>query len=89
MTRFSTVQDPPLTEAPVEPECRKDSDCPSKEACINEICENPCLLSNPCEGNQECHVIDRVVSKVMVCKCPEDMILVKDGVCMRLGQFPY
>lgn len=70
----------------MEPECRKDPDCPSQHACINAICQNPCALGNPCLPSQECRVVDGVPLRTMVCECPPNQILVKDGVCIRPGR---
>lgn len=46
------------------PECVVNSDCPTKLACINTKCQDPCPGS--CGSNAECHVIGHTVS----CTCP-------------------
>lgn len=58
--------------APPRPECHIDRDCPSKRACIDDHCENPCLTSNPCHDNRICSVSDSDYGKrVVACSCPE------------------
>lgn len=48
------------------PECTSDSACPPTTACINQRCQNPCSISNPCGPGSEC-----VVSLHRpVCDCP-------------------
>lgn len=49
--------------------CRKDTECPSDKACINERCESPCV-ANPCDNNSECRVFDHVVE----CECPPGFV---------------
>ncbi|XP_023246923.1 uncharacterized protein LOC111643392 [Copidosoma floridanum] len=61
--------------------CRKNSDCPSTEACINEKCKNPCLTENPCERNAECSVYNHVVE----CACPSGYIDTKISSCIPVG----
>ena len=38
------------------PECRSNSECPAEKACINSICQNPCM-NNRCGLNAECITI--------------------------------
>lgn len=45
------------------PECLLSSDCPSSQACVNQICIDPC--PGTCAPNAEC----RVVSHSPVCSC--------------------
>ncbi|KAK8736180.1 hypothetical protein OTU49_004861, partial [Cherax quadricarinatus] len=73
----------PVTDAPIEPECRQDSDCRSQHACINALCQNPCVITSPCLPSQECHVVDSVPLKTIMCQCPPDYIFVKEGICVR------
>ncbi|KAK7075251.1 hypothetical protein SK128_022665 [Halocaridina rubra] len=79
------VQEPPVVVTTVAPECRQDPDCPSQEACINSLCRNPCTESSPCFPSQECRVVDGSPFISMVCECPPDQILVKDGICIKPG----
>lgn len=46
------------------PECTVNSDCPSRLACINENCKDPC--SGSCGYNTECHVVSH--SPMCTCK---------------------
>ncbi|CAG0880783.1 unnamed protein product [Cyprideis torosa] len=55
---------------PPEPECRTDADCGTGLACINERCQNPCQLLNPCHPTAVCTVIDILPVKTMSCECP-------------------
>ena len=71
---------------PIEPECRVDSDCPSKLACIDERCQNPCETNNPCLGNQQCLVADTLPTRTVACSCPEGTVFSDQGSCKR-GNF--
>ena len=62
---FRSVYDPEAVESL---ECEYDGDCPSKEACFDNECENPCLRMKPCPLHSECYVKDEI-PRVMVCKC--------------------
>ncbi|ROT61488.1 hypothetical protein C7M84_020740 [Penaeus vannamei] len=48
--------------------CRSDGDCPSKTACINGECIDPCGLE-PCGENAECRVVDTVPVRTVACEC--------------------
>lgn len=48
--------------------CRTDGECPSKTACINAECIDPCGL-DPCAENTECRVIDTHPVRTMACEC--------------------
>lgn len=45
------------------PECVISSDCPSKEACVNRKCVDPC--PGTCGANSECRVVNHAPS----CSC--------------------
>ena len=65
-----------------EPECKVDSDCPPKLACIRETCQNPCKVLNPCSGNQECSVSDSYLGHPLVaCLCPDGFVSTDKGYC--------
>jgi hypothetical protein len=34
--------------------CTSNSDCPITEACVNQVCQRPCDLHNPCAQNGVC-----------------------------------
>lgn len=76
---FSYCQRRPIVEE--EPECKRDMDCPSKLACIKEICVNPCLEIRPCSENAVCGVLDTIPVRTMVCTCPQGWKTDSDGVC--------
>ena len=65
-----------------EPECRVDKDCPPQMTCMQERCQNPCLVSNPCSRSQKCVVIDTHSSyRSVACVCPEGTLTGYDGQC--------
>ena len=47
------------------PECVRNSDCPSNQACINQKCKDPC--AGICGPNTQC----RVVGHNPVCSCKD------------------
>ena len=52
-----------------KPECTVDADCPSRLACLNEVCRNPCTTLTPCGQNAECTVQNTLPQRTMVCMC--------------------
>ena len=46
-----------------------DSDCPSRLACMQETCRDPCPALSPCGRNAECSVQNTAPSRTMVCMC--------------------
>ncbi|KAK7075249.1 hypothetical protein SK128_022663 [Halocaridina rubra] len=48
--------------------CRNDGDCPSKTACINGECIDPCGL-DPCGEYAECRVVDTIPIRTIACEC--------------------
>lgn len=64
-----------------QPECRQDSDCPSRLACINEQCQNPCAVLQPCHNPAECLVSPTVPVRTMICVCPTGYISSGSGTC--------
>ena len=52
-----------------QPECVVDADCPSRMACLNEVCRNPCTTLTPCGQNAECTVKNTLPQRTMVCMC--------------------
>lgn len=71
---------------PPEPECSSDQDCPTKLACFNGRCENPCAKSNVCLPDQVCTVIDTLPVRTMMCRCDNDMIVDGSGRCVAIKQ---
>ena len=70
---------PPPT--PAAPECRVDPDCPSKLACIDQHCVNPCRELAPCAPTAHCSVLDSVPVRTMTCVCPEGWVPDNRGEC--------
>lgn len=68
------------------PECRVDRDCPSKLACIQATCQNPCTKNNPCSTSQQCVVVDSLPTRSVACVCPEGSVLGTNGQCTQ-GSF--
>ena len=71
-----------------EPECRVDQDCQSNLACIDERCQNPCRINNPCTGEQSCVVKDTLPTRTVACVCPEGTVVSDRGHCQK-GIFRY
>lgn len=53
----------------MEVTCVSDSECPSRTACINADCVNPCEISKPCGNNTVCQVFDTEPVRTMICEC--------------------
>lgn len=77
----SSKKGPPIPQ----PACRMDSDCPSKMACINQICANPCS-QNICSSSQECFVVDTLPLRTVMCQCPTDTVTDSFGNCKKIVQ---
>lgn len=69
-----------------EPECRADTDCPSRQACIRDRCIDPCAELSPCARTAKCSVIDSAPVRTMVCECPELWVPGADGECREIVQ---
>lgn len=78
---FSNTKEILLGQPDPEPECRVDQDCPSKLSCISESCQNPCRLSNPCRGAQQCVVADTLPTRSVACICPDGTVAGSNGEC--------
>lgn len=65
----------------VRPECREDSDCPDKLACLGNKCQNPCLIIHPCTEPSECRVLPTYPIRTMVCVCPSGYVSSGSGTC--------
>ena len=60
-----------------------DGDCPSKHACIDERCQNPCIVRNPCTGAQKCVVTDSLPIRTIGCVCPDGFVAGTAGDCVK------
>lgn len=72
------------TQRDPEPECRIDGDCPSKMACIDNTCKNPCYELSPCARTAKCEVLDSLPVRTMICSCPENSVPDNNGECKRI-----
>ncbi|XP_028157244.1 uncharacterized protein LOC114350564 isoform X7 [Ostrinia furnacalis] len=70
-----------------EPECRVDSDCPSKHACLRDQCREACSELKPCNGNARCSVSDSIPFRTLLCRCPEGYLPDEAGSC-KSAQLP-
>lgn len=64
-----------------QPECKEDSECPSRLACLNNKCQDPCAVLEPCRRPAECQVIGTVPVRTMICICPPGYISSGSGTC--------
>lgn len=71
----------PTTRIEEKPQCVFDTDCPSKLACIQSECVNPCERLSPCHPSAQCSVIDTVPVRTMICTCPEGWVPNENGEC--------
>ena len=60
-----------------------DGDCPSQHACIDQRCQNPCIVRNPCSGAQKCVVTDSLPIRTVGCVCPDGSVAGPQGECVR------
>lgn len=51
----------------MQPECTVESDCSLDRTCINQHCQDPCAVSNPCGTNAQC----RTLQHRPTCYCPD------------------
>lgn len=65
-----------------EPECKIDTDCPNRLACINNECVDPCNALKPCSNTAMCSVLNSVPVRTMVCTCAEGWVPNSDGECL-------
>lgn len=49
--------------------CRGDWECPSRTACIDGACVDPCNTTLPCGINAKCKVLDTEPVRTMICEC--------------------
>ena len=70
------------TDSPLRPECRSDPECPSKQVCINNLCQDPCA-SDPCGKDQLCSIIDSSPLRTIICQCPSDSFLDQNSRCIQ------
>lgn len=76
-TRCTPVQAEPT------PQCTVDADCPSKLACFNNVCKNPCIETRPCGPHAICSVVDSLPLRTMVCTCEPGFVGNADIGCKQ------
>ena len=64
-----------------EPECRVDADCPSRLACLQEVCRDPCSVLTPCGINAQCTVQNTLPQRTMICMCNPGYVGDADVAC--------
>lgn len=63
------------------PECRSDPECPTRLACLDERCQDPCGVLSPCQRPAECLVSGSVPVRTMICVCPGGYVSSGSGTC--------
>merc|ERR1712110_12672 len=51
-------------------------------------CQNPCRLSNPCRGAQQCVVADTLPTRSVACICPDGTVAGSNGECKEVQVRP-
>lgn len=76
----------PYVDCKPEPvhECSYDTDCPSRLACIEHKCINPCTALEPCQRPSRCEVVPSSPVRTMICVCPEGYVSSGSGTCKPL-----
>jgi len=65
--------------------CRVDFDCADGSICSKRICVDPCVEGR-CGGGQECQVVNGNPMRTIICKCPVDSFVDKEGICTEAGK---
>ena len=58
-------------------------------ACIDERCQNPCRVANPCTGSQQCLVTDTLPTRTVACVCPQGFVSGSNGECKQGKETSY
>ena len=69
-----------------EPGCKGDVECPSKQACINKECVNPCTAISPCAPHASCIVHNTLPLRTMTCICDEGYTGRGDQFCTEIEE---
>lgn len=51
---------------------------------MNSRCQNPCAISNICNPDQECRVLDTLPLRTVMCQCPPDTVADITGHCRAI-----
>eukprot|EP00095_Tigriopus_kingsejongensis_P012598 maker-scaffold642_size120736-snap-gene-0.27 protein:Tk12598 transcript:maker-scaffold642_size120736-snap-gene-0.27-mRNA-1 annotation:"GH13743" len=74
----------PILEPVVEDnKCKQDGDCPSRQACFDGDCKNPCLFLRPCGAHSICQVHDTVPKRTVACNCESGYTSNGNKECIR------
>ena len=76
-----------VPEPVIDEGCKRDGDCPSKEACFSGDCKNPCLEIRPCVSNAICKVYDTLPRRTMTCTCKPGFTGKGDVRCDKISMF--
>ena len=63
------------------------SDCPSRQACIDKECVDPCVKLQPCAQNAECTVHNTLPKRTMSCKCSPGYTGRGDEFCEKISKY--
>ena len=69
-----------------EPGCKGDVECPSKQACIQKECVNPCTAISPCAPHASCVVHNTLPLRTMTCICDEGYTGRGDQFCTEISK---
>lgn len=72
-----------LVDSKPTPQCTVDADCPSKLACISNVCKNPCIETRPCGAHAVCSVVDSLPLRTLVCTCEPGFVGNADIGCKQ------
>ena len=76
-----------LKKVPVKiAECTTDQDCPSRQACLQEKCKNPCEAISPCADRAKCTVHNTLPLRTMSCTCLPGYTGKGDERCEKIGE---
>ena len=73
---------------PIDTGCKGDIECPTREACINKECQNPCTAIKPCAANAVCIVQNTLPLRTMICTCDEGYVGRGDVSCEKYSTYP-
>ena len=75
-----------LVPPPPDPGCKEDRECPSRQACFNRECKNPCKEIQPCAPNAECIVYSSLPLRTMSCICLQGFTGKGDVRCDKISK---
>ena len=72
---------------PIDTGCKGDIECPTREACINKECQNPCTAIKPCAANAVCQVQNTLPLRTMICTCDTGYVGRGDIACDKYSKY--